>query len=150
MLHLQIHCICTQQTGHGFASKEVLHCIAITAKPEYSIIRILIWLVGIRLRISRFFQHLASPTKRFSFALEYESPMSECHDSVHLEEKTKMPKTSAVREHFKLSEDKTKAGAWWKQNSNRYSKLAFAAKHLLYVRPLQLHQSAFSQKLATS
>ncbi len=34
--------------------------------------------------------------------------MSERHDSVHLEEKTKMPKTSAVWEHFKLSEDKTK------------------------------------------
>ncbi len=32
----------------------------------------------------------------------------ERHDSVHLEEKTKMPKTSAVWEHFKLSEDKTK------------------------------------------
>ncbi len=80
-----------------------------------------------------FYKPLASPTKRFSFALEYESPMSECHDSVHLEEKTEMPKTSAVREHFKLSEDKTKAGAWWKQNSDRDPKLAFAAKHLLYV-----------------
>ncbi len=59
-----------------------------------------------------FFEHLASPAKRFSFTLEYESPMSErheCHDSVHLEEKTKMPKTSAVWDHFKLSEDKTKA-----------------------------------------
>ncbi len=45
----------------------------------------------------------------FSFALEYESPMSERHDSVHLEEKIKMSKTSAAWEHFKLSEDKTKA-----------------------------------------
>ncbi len=47
------------------------------------------------------FEHLASPAKWFSFALEYESPMSERHerhDSVHLEEKTKMPKTSAVWE----------------------------------------------------
>ncbi len=67
-----------------------------------------------------FFLHLASPAKRgffenprmrihFSFALEYESPMSERHDSVHLEEKIQMSKTSAVCEHFKLSEDKTKA-----------------------------------------
>ncbi len=50
--------------------------------------------------------------KWFSFALEYESPMSERHehhDSVHLEEKTKMAKTSAVWAHFKLSEDKIKA-----------------------------------------
>ncbi len=45
----------------------------------------------------------------FSFALEYESPMSERHDSVHLEEKIQMSKTSAAWEHFKLSEDKTKA-----------------------------------------
>ncbi len=58
-----------------------------------------------------FFEHLASPAKRFLFALEYESPTSERHDSVHLEEKTKMPKTLAVweQEHFKLSEDTTKA-----------------------------------------
>ncbi len=47
--------------------------------------------------------------KRFSFALVYVSPMSDHHDSVNLEEKTKMPKTSAVWEHFKLSDDKTKA-----------------------------------------
>ncbi len=35
--------------------------------------------------------------------------MSECHNSVHLEEKTKMPKTPAVWKHFKLSEDTTQA-----------------------------------------
>ncbi len=56
-----------------------------------------------------FFLHLASPTKRFSFTIEYETPTSERHDSVHLEEKTKMPKTSAVWDNFEMSEDKTKA-----------------------------------------
>ncbi len=52
--------------------------------------------VGIRFSILRFEysflffpEHLASPAKRFSFALEYESPMSERHDSVHLEERQK-------------------------------------------------------------
>ncbi len=51
-----------------------------------------------------FFFYLASPAKRFTFALEYKLPN---HDSVGLEEKTKMQKTSAVWDHFKLSEDKT-------------------------------------------
>ncbi len=86
--------------------------------PEYSIIRIFVRWVDIQISILRFeysfffflfFLHLAPPAKRFSFAFEYESPMRERHDSVHLEVKTKMPKTSAVWEHFKLSEDKTKA-----------------------------------------
>ncbi len=37
------------------------------------------------------------------------SERHERHDSVHLEEKTQLPKTSAVWEHFKSSEDKIKA-----------------------------------------
>ncbi len=72
-------------------------------------IRIFVWWVGIRFSILRF--EFILFFLRFSFTLEYESPMSEHHerhDSVNLE-KTKMPKTSAVWEHFKLSEDTTKA-----------------------------------------
>ncbi len=59
-----------------------------------------------------FFSFFGIPAKRISFVLDYESPMSERHehhDSVRLEEKTEMQKTSAVWEHFKLSEDKIKA-----------------------------------------
>ena len=50
-----------------------------------------------------FFKPLHSP-RIGSHLLEYESSMSERHDSFHLEEKTNMPKTSTVWKSFKLSE----------------------------------------------
>ncbi len=100
---------------------------AIRAGPEYLLIQIFVRRVGIQFKfwysnnLFSFFFTPGIPLKtrvffenpqmriHFSFALEYESPMSERHDSVHLEEKIKMSKTSAAWEHFKLSEDKTKA-----------------------------------------
>ncbi len=92
-----------------------VECVLIVGLDQ-NILLFVRW-VGIRCYILRFeypsFFHFfltpGIPAKWFSFAFEYESPMSEHHDYFLLEEKTKMPKTSAVWEHFKLSEDKTKA-----------------------------------------